>query len=213
MTSFRIILALLLGAFLVLIAPLARASQEGRSSYGQPAPANPAQKPSPWSLLFFAGVLSENKLGFDLMPPQRFRNDFMAGLALNWEFFRFRNYLDLELEPMFMQHFGNATYGELAGVVMVRWRKFPWNQCLLTTFAFGEGLSYVAQIPAIETRQPGVGPINHLNNLLILEATFAVAKYPHTAVVFRLHHRSVGLNLFGENNESNFFGLGLRYNF
>ena len=58
-----------------------------------------------------------------------------------------------------------------------------------------------------------MGPINHLNNLLIFEATFALASHPRAALVFRLHHRSVTFNLFGENDESDFFCLGLRYNF
>lgn len=168
---------------------------------------------SPWSLMVFSGVLSENKLGFSLLPPDKFRSDFIAGLALNWQFYRPSQNWNLELEPMVVQHFGSADYGELAAAVLVRWRKFPWNECLLTTVAVGEGLSYVAQIPEIETRGPGVGPINHLNNLLVFEATFALASRPQTALVFRLHHRSVAFNFYGENNESNFFCLGLRYNF
>jgi hypothetical protein len=215
----NLFLQALLGAFAVSAAaagpaaPIEKVQLLAKTGGGPQAQPVRNQTISAWSLVLFAGALSENKLGFSLLPPDRFRNDFLSGLGLNWQFYRHGDTWDLELEPMFVQHFGSADFGELAAVVMARWRKFPWNECLPTTVAVGEGLSYVDQIPEIETRGPGVGPINHLNNLLIFEATFALASQPRTAVVLRLHHRSVAFNLFGENNESNFFCLGLRYNF
>lgn len=169
--------------------------------------------PSPWSLAVFGGVLSENKVGAELLPPQKFRNDWMAGVGLNYRFWRWGKYLDLEVEPMFAQHFGDQAFGELAAAVMARWRLFPWNGCLATTFALGEGLSYAFQILAIELRADGAGPVNNLNNLIVFEFSLAPASARHLALIFRLHHRSVALSLFGENRESNFFCMGLRWRF
>ena len=72
--------------------------------------------------MVFSGVLSENKLGFNLLPPDKSSNDYTVGLALSWQFYHPSDTWGLELEPMFLQHFGNATFGELAVVVMARWR-------------------------------------------------------------------------------------------
>ncbi len=188
----------------------------------QPAGAEPLASPpplqaglgaSPWSLVFFAGALSENKAGEDILPPQKFDNDFMVGAGVNYRFWKWRDMLSAEAEGVLAQHFGNQEFGELGAVVMLRWLLFPWNDCLRTSFALGEGVSYAFEIPDIERRDPGHGPNNNLLNLMIFELSAAPASAEHLALVARLHHRSPAFSLFGENRESNFFTLGLRYNF
>jgi hypothetical protein len=47
----------------------------------------------------------------------------------------------------------------------------------------------------------------------MLEATFALPKYPQWQLAYRIHHRSGIYGVFDTDSGSNTIGLGLRYFF
>jgi predicted porin len=98
------------------------------------------------------------------------------------------------------------------GYFVVRWRNFPWNRYLATTLAIGEGVSYVSRVPQVEEEDND--NTKKLLNYLMLEATFALPRYPRTQILYRIHHRSGVFGAYGAGNSgSNTIGVGLRYHF
>jgi len=162
------------------------------------------------SLALFAGRLTSDMVGAELLPPDKFKDRFMVGLAWDRELGRYGDWFSLELEPLLIQHFGRQEFLELGASLILRWRRFPWNHLLPTTFALGEGLSYTTSINQAE-EHGDAQPINNLLNLIVAELAF---RLPHTSaswVFLRLHHRSPVFKLLGDNAESNYMLLGVRW--
>lgn len=104
------------------------------------------------------------------------------------------------------------TIYEVAPYVAWRWANLPWNHYVATSFALGEGVSYVSSVPAIEKNDNDNS--KRLLNYLMFEATFANPDYPRLQLVARVHHRSGAYGLYGAGNSgSNDIGLGIRYLF
>lgn len=132
--------------------------------------------------------------------------------ALAWTFLRAGDdRWSLELEANLARHFGDQDHWEFnLPVAAARWRRFPWSRALDTSLAFGMGPSYTTALPKAEEK------INTSTEHLML--------YWHIdldlglpgrqwAVLFRLHHRSTGYGLFGEDGGSNALTTGLRFFF
>jgi hypothetical protein len=102
---------------------------------------------------------------------------------------------------------------ELDLYFMLRWRNFPWNRFVATTFAIGEGISWASQVPSVEKIDDD-NDSRKLLNYLVFEATFALPSHPDLQLVYRLNHRSGAYGLFDDSDfGSNVLGLGLRYHF
>ena len=117
------------------------------------------------------------------------------------------------------QNSGYNTHEEYNAVLILRWLKFPWNRYLLTSFAFGDGLSYATKEPPIEMNQHN---INHgienknskLMNYMLFELAFTLPQLPEWSAIFRIHHRSGMFGLInGVSGGSNFIGAGIKYDF
>lgn len=92
------------------------------------------------------------------------------------------------------------------------WTHFPWNHYVYTTFAIGEGVSYISDIPVREQRESDE-PKNFLNYLMF-EVSFAHPCHKEIELVLRIHHRSGVFGLYNANNSgATAVGLGLRYYF
>ncbi len=105
----------------------------------------------------------------------------------------------------------NTIY-EFEPYLLFRWVNLPWNQTVNTSFAIGEGVSYVSSVPAIEARQND--NTKRLLNYLAFEATFALPSHPEWQLVAKIHHRSGAYGLYHAGNTgSNDVGLGIRYLF
>lgn len=105
----------------------------------------------------------------------------------------------------------NTIY-EFNPYIWWRWANFPWNHYLTTSLAIGEGISYASQVPDVEIRNNT--NTRRLLNYLMLEATFALPRYPELILVARIHHRSGAYGLYKAGNTgSNNIGLGIRYQF
>ncbi len=133
------------------------------------------------------------------------------------------NFLRVLVSPLVgvVQLAGNATLRngshqhtiyEFDPYLAFRWANMPWNQYVNTSFAIGEGLSYVTSVPSLE-KKSNEGT-KRLLNYLMLEATLAPPSYPRLQFVARIHHRSGAYGLFHAGNTgSNDLGIGIRYLF
>lgn len=101
---------------------------------------------------------------------------------------------------------------EVDPYIAFRWANLPWNDYVNTSFAIGEGISYVTSVPTLE--KDGNDKTKRLLNYLKFEATFAHPDYPYLQLVTQIHHRSGAYGAYGAGNTgSNDVGLGIRYLF
>lgn len=104
------------------------------------------------------------------------------------------------------------TIYEFDPYIAFRWANLPWNDYVVTSFAIGEGISYVSSVPSLE--KDGNDNTKRLLNYLKFEVTFAHPDYPRLQLVAQIHHRSGAYGLYGAGNTgSNDVGLGIRYLF
>ena len=119
--------------------------------------------------------------------------------------------LQLEAEGQVAYVLSDQHYWQLNAVpIVARWQRFPWNNKVATSAAFGLGLSYATELPELEVQLEG-----DTRQLLVYWVAELTAGPPQAswAVSLRLHHRSVAYGLFGEEGGMNAVGLGVRYMF
>lgn len=176
----------------------------------------------PWAVLGYWGRMTNETLGAvvgsnytfadetiysleftHVLSPQnafrRFFQPFVSTVEVNANF----SYRDDPAGPIY----------EFNPYFSIRWTNFPWNKYVPTTMAIGEGLSYDSSVPSVELKD-NPDDANNLLNFIMLEATFALPKYPQLEFVLRAHHRSGVFGLYrSENSGSTAVGLGIRYRF
>jgi hypothetical protein len=147
-----------------------------------------------------------NPLGAD------YTDDYLAVASVSRKYARYyEGALQLEMEGQVAYHFGRQENWEFNAVpAMARWRRFPWSQVLATSAAFGLGLSYTSQLPEVEVELEGESRRTLI--YWVAELTAGLPERPW-AVSLRLHHRSVGYGLMGDEGGMNAVGLGLRWQF
>ena len=178
-------------------------------------PADVPEPRSPWSATFYgARISSEDGWEDILLDPvgARYVDAFLAVAALSRQYAEFRDgALAIEAEGQVARNFGDQEHWEFNLVpVVARWQRFPWDDRLATTAAFGLGLSYATEVPAIEVELEGTS--EQLLIYWVAEITAGPLDAPW-ALSLRLHHRSVAWGLMGEEGGMNGMGLGLRWRF
>ncbi len=141
----------------------------------------------------------------------RFEDDtYVAVAALAKEFWRYKNWISFEIEGQVGKHFGGEHQGQITGLIVGRWRWFPWDKYLDTSLAVGEGVSYNTSVSKIE-KEDDEDATRWLNYLLV-ELTFKVPKFERWDLVYRIHHRSSNNHLIGA-GASNYVCGGIKYSF
>jgi len=165
---------------------------------------------NPWSMTLVGGVYSGSQL---LEIPARLglKDSYTFGVSVSKQFAEWTRYIRFEGELQVIKHFGDQDHWEFTGSVNARWVVFPWNRYVETTLAFGEGLSWATEIPALEKADPTNSANRQLLNYILIEVTFAIPESPWSLVT-RIHHRSGVFGLFGHSG-SNVLEAGLRYRF
>jgi hypothetical protein len=107
-------------------------------------------------------------------------------------------------------NFGDQSHWEFNVAGGPRWHRFPWSDRIETTAAFGIGLSYATEIPAVEVALEETS--ERLLVYWMMEATLAPPG-SRWAVSLRLHHRSTGFGLFADEGGMNALGAGVRIDF
>ena len=160
------------------------------------APAVDAEAESPvprplgrWMLTVYGGIGTDG--GIEELPGLEadFNDAYMLTVACSREVARWSDRVTLEVEGQVAKHFKKQHHGEGNLLLAARWIKFPWNDCLRTSIAIGEGVSYASSVPAIEEeRSPN--ETSKLLNYLMFELELAPPNQNHWSVVTRIHHRS-----------------------
>ncbi len=172
-----------------------------------------------WAVTLFNGIFTARTFGkttFNI--PGHFESNYIHGLAVSRELWKTEKHFSWELEGMFAKHHGKhktgyQNYEEYVLAIFLRYHTFPWDNVIDTSFAIGEGLSLTSKIPERES-QRDQSESRHLLNYLAIELAFSIPKYPKVHMVYRIHHRSGVFGLFdGVKGASDFYMLGLRYNF
>jgi hypothetical protein len=135
----------------------------------------------------------------------------VAALSRKYERSYYDGALQFEAEGQTAYYFGRQEYWEFNAVpVIARWHRFPWNHSIVTTTAFGLGLSYTTELPKFEVELEG--ETQQCLIYWVAEITAGLPNKPWVASL-RLHHRSVGYGLMGDEGGMNAVGLGVRWQF
>ncbi|MFN2300398.1 MAG: hypothetical protein ABR565_00775 [Gammaproteobacteria bacterium] len=117
-----------------------------------------------------------------------------------------------EAEAQFGIHRGLQDHHEFNVAMIHRWSDWPWDGLIDTSFALGVGVSWAAEVPALEAQgEPG----EHATRTLLYLALEFEAMPRHTrrwSVYGRIHHRSgVFGTIKGVHGGSDHVGIGLRW--
>ena len=193
-----------------------------------------------WYVCTYLGQLTNSDLWEVLTFQADLVPSYMATLAVGKEVWRYKKYLNIELEAQIATYFNDYAYEcdspdclgsdpddppsakqdhtEFNALFALRWLRFPWDHIVDTSLAVGEGISYATSVPAVERYRHGELFVNEDNtskllNYMMIEAAFGLPSFPRWNLVFRIHHRSGVYGLFnGVYGGSNTIGMGLRYN-
>ena len=173
-----------------------------------------AEEPTDWALTGYVGRITSVNAWHDIVTEPnhvKFADAYLATLALSHTLARYReNDLGLEAEGQVVYNFGDQSNWEFNALLATRWYRFPWNETVATTMAFGLGLSYATEVPEVEVELEDSS--EQLLFYWVWEMTFAPPGAPW-GVSLRLHHRSTGFGLMAEDGGMNAIALGLRFEF
>lgn len=159
----------------------------------------------------YGGRMTDSDLAHAISPNADFVDAYLIVGAFAWTFKRFfDDGLSLEVEGNVVKYFGDQDNWEFNAAVAGRWHKFPWNDTVATTIAWGIGPSYASEVPEVEKE------IHETSEQLLVfwfaEITLGPPK-SRWAAAFRLHHRSTAFGTFANDGGSNSLALGLKYHF
>jgi hypothetical protein len=165
------------------------------------------------SLTIFAGQSTRNHWEDFFTSPGSldFASSGLLAAALSKPLARYRGGdLTVEIEGQVVKHFGDQTHWELNAPLVARWHRFPWNQRVATTAAFGVGPSWSSATPPleVETRGDSQPWLIHW----FMELTLGPQGKDWSASL-RLHHRSTGFGLMADKGGLDTLAIGVRKNF
>ncbi len=174
---------------------------------GTPA-AGPGRRPGPYSLYVYGGVASEET--FTRSWKFATTDTQLAAIGATARLFTFDFGLEIEAEIGMGRRFGQDKLWEGWVGAGLRWRDFPWNDTVITTFGVGlVGLDYTTKVPPHEVEHHG-NRNERLLNYFSPEITLALPEHPDLAMLLRLHHRSPAFGLF-DDGAATFYSVGLRF--
>jgi hypothetical protein len=168
------------------------------------------------ALTFYAGRISAEETWHDvLLKPwsSNYTDSYLVTGAFSHAYRESRSgNWRAEFEVNATYNFGEQDHWEFnVAPITLRWLRFPWNERVRTTAAFGVGLSYALEFPTVEYELE-----NDTQQLLVfwlLELTAGPPEGPWSAVL-RLHHRSPAWGAMGvADGGMNAPALGFRYEF
>lgn len=151
---------------------------------------------SPGMALGIADI-TQGEYGFVLPTPvwnYDWEDSGIVGFAFSREFaslsYNGADLLGFEAEAGAAKRFGDQTEAEYWAALYLRWKWFPWNDVIKTSFAISTGLNYVSGISDYELRVSGNGEGSNLMHFFSPEITLALPDKLEQELVFRMHHRS-----------------------
>lgn len=164
------------------------------------------------ALAVYGAQLTKEKWENTISPGAEIASATIVVAAGTWTVKRFfEGKLSVELEAQVGKYFGDQDHWEFNMPILgFRWHRFPWDERLDTSFAWGIGPSYATEEPEIELETNA-----NTSRWLIYwfgELTFGPPA-ANWEVLLRLHHRSDGFGSVAEDGGSNALGAGLRFHF
>jgi hypothetical protein len=174
--------------------------------------ADPTEREHWTTTVYAARISSEATWQHVIRQPLTadYTDSWLLAAALSRPWARLRDDgLRFEAEAQLVRHFGEQHHWEVNTMpVVVRWRRFPWDERVATSVAFGLGLSYATEVPPLEVELEGDSEQWLVYWMFELTAGPPAAAW---AATLRLHHRSVAWGLMGDDGGANALGLGVRY--
>jgi hypothetical protein len=165
-----------------------------------------------YAAAIFAGQLTNEKFQEAVQPGADFADAALVVASASWTIAHwFSDRLSCELEGQVGRYFGDQEHWEInLPIVGLRWHRFPWDDYLASSLAWGIGPSYATKVPAVELEN------NESSSKWLVYWFAELTVAPPAArweVLFRLHHRSDAFGAVAEDGGSNAVGAGLRYRF
>ncbi|MGF1657991.1 MAG: hypothetical protein ACFCUS_01000 [Rubrimonas sp.] len=176
------------------------------------ARATQAEPPRNAVAAFGAWMTDENWEDLFLAPHDiDFEDAGLVGVALSRRIAEPVEGLSFEIEGQIAKHFGSQSHWEVnAPILTARWSRFPWDETVATSAAFGLGLSVASETPELEVANEGDSSQTMAYWMIELALGRPGSDWE---VIGRVHHRSNAYGLFGDDGGSNALALGLRRRF
>jgi hypothetical protein len=179
------------------------------------APALPRAAPGDWAATVYGARISSQPGWEDILLDSagtEFVDSYLLTAAVSRQYAEaYGGALAFEAEGQIVRHFGDQSHWEFNAVpVVLRWNRFPWSRRVASSAAFGLGLSYATEMPPVEVALEGESREWLVYWVMELTAGPVESRW---AVSLRLHHRSVGYGLMGDEGGMNAVGLGVRLRF
>lgn len=158
-----------------------------------------------WSFAFGVGIISDTRVHDYFTVNYKELNGPGSGLTYNltasyrlrefdWKLWNSRVQPQLELPFMLtlVDEDGKEMFPDYNLGLTFRWRDFPWNHFVYTTFAIGGGLSYSSKIWTADRQRHEGEDRSNLKYWLPLEFTLALPRYPQHQLMLFIDHQSGG---------------------
>lgn len=166
-----------------------------------------------FAFTLYTGRMTDSDFGDTLTGQSDFVDAYVVVGALAWTFARFYgDALSFEIEGQVGKWFGDQHNWEFNLPAAIRWSRFPWDNYVATSLAYGVGPSYAASEPEEEIE------LNNSTKKFMVywfgELTLGPPKSSWAASL-RIHHRSGAFGLVEERGRggSNTLAVGVKYRF
>lgn len=121
--------------------------------------------------------------------------------------------ISIELDAMAGVHAGRQGFLEFGVLPMFRWRWFPWNDFVYTTYRMGViGPNYATAISTLEQGDTYLRRTARFLNFYVSEFTFSSSETANWEAFVRIHHRSGAYGrVNGVHGGSNYVSVGARF--
>lgn len=143
-----------------------------------------------------------------------YAEDYIVATALSRRLVTLWNHLDVEPEIGVGRRFGEQDETEVWAAFFLRYRGFPWDDHVVTSFAVSTGFNYASAISDVEQDRARDDKGSQLMHFFSPEITFALPRHPQYELLFRFHHRSGVFGLVSDAWGGAQYGtVGLRWRF
>jgi hypothetical protein len=170
------------------------------------------KKPKDFAITVYGGQMTDN----DWLDPFasesiELRDSWLIGLAGSKELKTFFDHLVVEFEGQVVRHLGEQDHWEFNAPIIFRWEKFPWDNVVDTSVAYGIGPSYATKVPSEEVAREGDS--DRWLVYWMIEIELGLPRIQDWSAIVRLHHRSEAWGVVADEGGSNVLAIGLKYRF
>lgn len=163
------------------------------------------------TLAVYTGRITEDRWFESLTTRPEFVDAWILVGAVAWPFKEYRDGgITLEIEGQVGKYYGDQDHLEFNMPVAVRFHRFPWDESVDTSIAFGLGPSWASELPQAELKY-------HRETQKFMAYWFLeIAAGPPGSkwgAVFRLHHRSGAFGLVADDGGANILTAGMKFPF